>query len=129
VLIAFNLIEVFLLILPLEWWLPHKAYQRLNNYIMAVIYSPLLIVTAALETREAKYVTANRRRKAQDDDVMDEWEQFAHECDFEEDGWAKKVEETKPNVEVAGAVVEIRKLRSEIDELKKMLEKVVPNGQ
>jgi hypothetical protein len=34
---AFNLIEIFLLILPLEWWLPHKTYQKINRYIMGVV--------------------------------------------------------------------------------------------
>jgi hypothetical protein len=32
---AFNLIEIFLLIIPLEWWMKKGAYERLNDYIMA----------------------------------------------------------------------------------------------
>ena len=89
------------------------------------IYSPLLLVTAALETQEAHAVRSNRRRRAQDDDTIEEWEQLSNECDFENDGWAKKVEETKPNVEVAGDIVEVRKLREEVNELKKLIQTVL----
>jgi hypothetical protein len=120
---------MFLLILPLEWWLPHKAYQKLNDYVMGFIYSPLLVVTAALETKEAKKVKANRKRRVDDDDTVQEWEQLLDECDFEADGWAKKVEETKTNVEEPAALTEVKKLRAnvkaELDEIKGMLEKLV----
>ena len=101
------------------------SYKRLNDYIMATIYSPLLVVTAALETREAHTVKSNRRRRADDDDVIEEWEQLAGECNFKEDGWAKRVEDTKPNVEIPGDIVEVRKLRDEVKELKELLEKVL----
>src|SRR5277367_2579468 len=47
----FNLIEVFFLIIPFEWWMDANCYERLNNYVMAVIYSPLLTVTAYHEAR------------------------------------------------------------------------------
>ncbi|KAF2664110.1 receptor-activated Ca2+-permeable cation channel [Microthyrium microscopicum] len=121
----FNLIEIFFLILPLEWWMSKKAYERLNDYIMATIYSPLLFITAAVETRAAHVVKSNRRRSAEDDDTIEEWEQLAGECDFEEDGWAKKVEATKPNVEVDGAIIEMRKLKKEVDELKDMISQLL----
>src|ERR1700709_2727614 len=39
-----NLIEIFFLIIPFEWWLPDDLYARLNDYVMAVVYAPLLIV-------------------------------------------------------------------------------------
>jgi hypothetical protein len=70
-------------------------------------------------------VKSNRRRKAEDDDTIEEWEQLAGECNFEDDGWAKKVEETKPNVEIAGDIVEVRILRQEVKELKTLLEAVL----
>ena len=70
----FNLLEMFLLILPLEWWVPRKRYQRINDYVMGVIYSPLLLVTAAFETRQAHVVKTNRRRGEADDDTHEEWD-------------------------------------------------------
>jgi hypothetical protein len=123
--IAFNLIEVFLLIMPLEWWLSTKTYARLNDYIMAFIYSPLLLITAALETRAAHRVRSNARRGAEDDDVIEEWEQLECTCDFEADGWAKKVEATRPNVEMDAATKEVIALRGEVKELKMLVEALV----
>lgn len=117
----FNLIEMFCLILPFEWWLPSHTYDRLNDYVMGIIYSPLLVVTAWLETRQAHRVKFNRRRGEDDDDVVQEWEQVLDECDFEADGWDKKVQSTKPNVEFDTAVLEVRKLQSEVGELKQLL--------
>lgn len=117
----FNLIEMFCLILPFEWWLSDATYNRLNDYVMGFIYSPLLLVTAFLETKQAHRVKFNRRRGEDDDDVQHEWEQVLHECDFEADGWDKKVQQSKPNVEVGAAVLEVRKLREEVSELKELL--------
>jgi hypothetical protein len=92
---------------------------------MAVIYSPLLFVTAGLETRNAHVVRSNRRRRAEDDDTVEEWEQLLGEVDFESDGWAKKVQQTKPNVEVDRDILEIQKLGKEVEELKALLLKVL----
>lgn len=117
----FNLIEMFFLILPFEWWLPQAKYNRLNDYVMGAIYSPVLVVTALLETRQAHKVRFNRRRGEDDDDVCHEWEQVLHECDFEADGWDKKVQASKPNVEFDTAVLEVRKLQGEVSELKELL--------
>jgi hypothetical protein len=122
---AFNLIEVFLLIMPLEWWLSTERYARLNDYIMAVIYSPLLVLTAAFETRAAHRVRSNARRGAEDDDVIEEWEQLECTCDFEADGWAKKVEATRPNVEQDVTTREVIGLRAEVKELKMLVEALV----
>jgi hypothetical protein len=79
--------------------------------------------------QEAHVVRSNRRRRAKDDDTIEEWEQLANECDFEDDGWAKKVEETKPNVEIAGDIIEVRKLRDEVKELKALIEEVLKKGE
>ena len=119
-----NLIEIFFLIGPLEWWMPKDTYNRLNCYIMAIIYSPLLIVTAAFETHQAHAVRNNKRRGAEDEGECEEWEQLLDQCDFEADGWDKRVEETKPNIEQS-AITECKELRKELAELKGMLEKVL----
>ncbi len=119
----FNLLEIFLLILPFEWWMPTSRYERLNNYVMGAIYSPLLLLTAFMETRDAHKVKYNRRHGEDDADESQEWEQNGcGELDFEADGWAKKVEGTKPNVETDAAVLEIRALKQEIEELKRTWE-------
>lgn len=65
-----NLIEIFGLILPFEWWMPKKMYGRLNDIVMGVIYSPLLLVAALVEKRTAEKVTDNRRRHEEDDDTV-----------------------------------------------------------
>jgi hypothetical protein len=92
---------------------------------MATIYSPLLLITAALETKQAHQVRKNHRRGAEDDDTIEEWEQLTQECDFEADGWAKKVERTKPNVDIDSATRECMELRSEVAELKRLLEQLI----
>lgn len=120
----FNLIEMFCLILPFEWWMESKQYDRLNDYVMSVIYSPLLVVTAWIETKEARHVNYNRRRGEEDEDTTHEWEQVLHECDFEADGWDKKVQATKPNVEYDTAVLEVRKLQQQVEEMKTLLYKL-----
>ena len=119
----FNLIEIFFLIIPFEWWLPTTRYERLNNYVMGVIYSPLLLLTAFMETRDAHKIKYNRRKGEDDEDEVQEWEQNGcGELDFEADGWAKKVEVSKPNVETDAAVLEIRALQREVESLKKLVE-------
>jgi hypothetical protein len=126
----FNLIEVFCLIIPFEWWMDADRYERLNNYVMGFIYGPLLLVTAFLETREAQHVKFNRNRNEEDDDTVEEWEQMGDEIDWESEGWSKKVESTKPNVEVDTAVAEIRELRKEVDDVRTMVrDMTVDSGQ
>jgi hypothetical protein len=123
----FNLIEVFFLVIPFEWWLPKKQYEQLNDIVMGIIYFPLLCCAAIFEFQTAKNVRRNRSRGDDDDDTIEEWEQMADQVDFEGDGWAKKVSESKANVEEDAAVLEIRKLRSEVDQLKSLLEKLAKN--
>ena len=117
----FNLIEIVFLIIPFEWWMDRHHYERLNNYVMGVIYSPLLAITAFLEAREAKTVRLNRKRGEEDDDTTEEWEEMQEETDFEAEGWGEKVEVSRPNVEVDMAVVEVRELQKQVKELKEMV--------
>ena len=125
----FNLIEMVFLILPFEWWMDEKRYDHLNDIVMAILYSPLLIVTAFLEQREARVVRNNRRRGEADEDVTHEWEQVLHECDFEADGWDKRVQASKPNVEFDTAVLEVKKLQGEVQELKDLVLKLVEKSE
>lgn len=91
---------------------------------MGVLYSPLLVVTAFFESKQAEVVKLNRRRGEQDEDTTEEWEQMQSDVNFESDGWSKKVESTKPNVETEAAVLEIRELKKELSELKNLIEAI-----
>ncbi|KAK3991048.1 hypothetical protein QBC44DRAFT_57548 [Cladorrhinum sp. PSN332] len=121
----FNLIEIFFLALPFEWWMGKKAYERLNDYVMAVIYSPLLLVSAYFEMRTAQEIRGNRARGEEDDDTIEEWEQMDGSVDFEADGWAKTVATAKSNLEEEPAVAEVKKLRDEVERLTKLVEGLV----
>lgn len=118
-----NLIEIFGLIIPFEWWLPKKTYAKLNDYVMGAVYSPLLFIAAWFERRSARVVKSNRRRGEDDDDTIEEWEQI--QVDFEGEGWDKKVQSSRPNVEDDTATLEVRQLRAEVKELKELLLKLV----
>ena len=122
IILAFNLIEICCLILPFEWWMPRDRYERLNNIVMGIIYSPLLLITAYMEKKRAFAVKYNRRHHEQDDDTTEEWEYLKGDMDFEAEGWTKVVDRTKPNVETDVAVLEIRELKEQVGELTKMLE-------
>jgi hypothetical protein len=121
----FNLIELFCLVITFEWWMPRRMYAKLNDYVMAVIYSPLLFIAAYFETRSAKAVRSNRRRGEEDDDTVEEWEQMLGEVDFESEGWNKKVAAVKPNVEEDATSISVREMRQEIKELKEMMQLLV----
>jgi len=123
-----NLIEIFCLVIPFEWWMPRHYYAKLNDYVMGVVYSPLLMVAAWFEMRSARMVRSNRRRGEEDDDSVEEWEQLSGEIDFERSGWAKTVARVKPNVEEDQATMEVRQLKGEIGELKEMLKLLLEQG-
>lgn len=113
----FNLIEVFLLAIPLEWWMPKRSYERLNDIVMAVLYSPLLVVAAVFERQSAREIRANRARGDDDDDTVEEWEQMADQVDFEADGWRKTVDQAKTDLELDPTLAEVKGLRAEVEKL------------
>ncbi|KAL6801766.1 calcium permeable channel [Trichoderma sp. SZMC 28012] len=115
-----NLIEIVLSAL-FEWWMPKKWYEFINDCVMGLFYSPLLLIMAIFETRTAHAIRRNRARGEADDDIIEEWEQLAHDIDFGAEGWAKTCEAVKPNMDDDPAVVEIKKLRAELAGLKSML--------
>jgi hypothetical protein len=116
----FNLIELVVAAI-FEWWMERKTYEHLNDIVMGVLYSPLLVVAAYFETRTAHDIHRNRSRGEEDDDTVEEWEQMIRDVDFEAEGWTKKVHSVKSNVEEEPAVLEVRKLQVEVAELKEML--------
>ncbi|KAL1963064.1 hypothetical protein VTN77DRAFT_8710 [Rasamsonia byssochlamydoides] len=119
----FNLIEILFLIIPLEWWMPEDHYERLNNFVMGIIYSPLLLITAWIEMREARRLRRHRHRGETEDTIQQEWEELAAEVDFDVSvsGWEQAVQETKPNVEVSTCVLEIRELKEQVRALTEMV--------
>ncbi|KEZ45743.1 Potassium ion channel yvc1 [Scedosporium apiospermum] len=118
-----NLVEVVVIVL-FSWWLPKDKYELVNDVVMAVIYSPLLVVAAYFETRKAADVHRNRLRGEDDDDTVEEWEQLEDQVDFEAEGWTKRCEDVRANVEVDPAVVEVRRLMDEVAELKGLVEEL-----
>ncbi|KAK3352876.1 cation channel-like protein [Lasiosphaeria hispida] len=117
-----NLIEIFLIAIPFEWWMEKKLYEHINDIVMATIYSPLLLVSAYFEVRAAQEIRANRARGDEDDDTIEEWEQMNGDIDFERDGWNKRVDSVKCNLDEDPAVVEIKKLKDEVDKLRVLIE-------
>lgn len=97
----YNLVEIFCLVLPLEWWMSKEKYAKINDMVMTVLYSPFMALIAFVETREAKRISANRARGEADDDETEEWEELLQlgEVDIEREGWCKKVKSTIPDVE------------------------------
>ncbi len=118
-----NLVEIVASALT-EWWLPKHLYETLNDWIMGFLYSPLLVVAAYLETKTAHRIRHNRARGEEDEDVVHEWEQLADEMDFEAEGWIKTCNAVRPNVEDDATVLEVKKLRSEVAELKTMISRL-----
>lgn len=117
----FNLIEIFCLIIPFEWWMPSDKYERLNDFIMGVIYSPVLIITAFLEQRMATVVKENRRKGETDEDTVEEWEQLDFKPEEEDHAWAEKVKKSSPDVVVDATTKSLAALTREVADLKKML--------
>ncbi|KAJ2904466.1 putative potassium ion channel yvc1 protein [Zalerion maritima] len=120
----FNLVEIFLSVIPFEWWMPKDKYEKWNDILMFIIYSPLLLIAALFERGIAVDIRNNRRRGEEDDDIVEEWEQMSNTVDFEADGWSKTVAEVKSNVEDEEVVVEVRQLRDEVQVLKSMIEEL-----
>ena len=103
------------MVLPFEWWLPRQYYAKLNDVIMGIIYSPILVITAFFEVRDARRIKWNRRRGEEDDDSVQEWEHAAEEVDFDvDDGWKQTVQETTPNVHIDSTTLEIMRLKQQI---------------
>lgn len=88
---------------------------------MSIIYFPLLLITAYLETRDARWIRWNRRHGEADDTVRQEWEDLAHEVGFDgldqSDEWVVAVGKTKPNVDVTAAELGIRELKEQVRQL------------
>jgi hypothetical protein len=96
---------------------------------MGIIYSPLLLVTAWIEVREAHQIRWNRLHGQEDDLIRQEWEQLASDVDFDLAGWDQKVAATKPNVEASGCVLEVRELKEQVRSLTTMVRMLAEKAQ
>ena len=120
--LAFNLIEILFLIAPFEWWLSREAYAKLNEVVMGVIYSPLLIFAAWVETSRAHQIQWNRRHGEADDDYAQEWEHVATDVDFElDDTWKQQVVESLPDIKLDNCTYELRELKEQVRMLTEMV--------
>ncbi|GME87631.1 unnamed protein product [Ambrosiozyma monospora] len=116
-----NLIELVLLDLPFKWWLNKYNYNKLNDAVMTVLYSPALLFIANYEVKLAKRVKYNRARKQQDDanevdvawDLTDGWDEedefgvgireslrVQKRAELEDPGFAKGFKNWKKQVDV-----------------------------
>ncbi|KAF3188200.1 hypothetical protein TWF225_003956 [Orbilia oligospora] len=119
----FNLIEVFFLVIPFEWWMDRKRYAKLNDRVLSVCYLPLLFISALVDTRNARHIAHNRAHGQPDDDEREEWEELDNHADFENSDWKEKVKNAVPNVEEDISTQEIKKVRKELQDLVDKIEK------
>lgn len=122
---AFNLLEIVCIVAPFEWWLPREQYAKLNDVIMGVIYSPLLVLTAWVETRQAERIRWNRRHGEDDEDNTQEWEVVAEDVDFDlDDNWKEAVKQTTPDIKLDNATIEVRQLKEQVAALTEMVKRM-----
>ncbi|KAF3937285.1 hypothetical protein ABW19_dt0201221 [Dactylella cylindrospora] len=119
----FNILEVFFLVLPFEWWMERKQYAKLNDTVLSVCYMPLLFISAWMDNRNARMIVHNRAHSLPDDEEREEWEELDTSVDFENSDWKEKVKNAVPNVEEDVSTQEIKKARKELQELVNRIEK------
>lgn len=92
---------------------------------MGIIYSPLLVFTAWIETYQAHRIQWNRRHGEDDDDCTHEWEHVAREVDFDiDDTWKEQVADSTPDIKVDSCTYEIRELKDQIKVLTEMVKEL-----
>lgn len=118
-----NIIEIFCLILPLEWWMNRRKYAHLNDKVMKFVYSPFLLAVAWFEVRQARWVAGNRARGEEDDDRQEEWEELQGDASAlqGQDEWLDKVQASVPCIEEDMATQEVKKLEKKVEILLKEL--------
>ncbi|KAF3908316.1 hypothetical protein AA313_de0207252 [Arthrobotrys entomopaga] len=119
----FNLIEVFCLIIPFEWWMSRKTYAKLNDRVLSVCYLPLLFISAYIDTNYARMIARNRAQNQEDDDEREEWEELDSNADFENSEWREKVKNAIPNVQEDMSTQEIKRVGKELKDLMDRIER------
>lgn len=122
---AFNLIEIVFLVIPFEWWLSTKSYAKVNDIVMGILYAPLLVVAAWVETRQAAKIRWNRRHGEEDDDCTQEWEHVASDVNFDlDDSWKEEVRQSSPDVKTDACTLEVRQLQEQVALLTELVKKL-----
>lgn len=62
-----NLIELLFSTIPFEWWMSDSTFAKLNDIYLTIIYSPVLLIIAYTEAKDARRVSYNRLRGLSDD--------------------------------------------------------------
>jgi hypothetical protein len=94
---------------PLQPFLPHTTYERLNYIVLTTIYSPFLCCIAYYESKsspllqaecrfQARRISKDRLTGLEDGESSLGWDVEA-EFDAEGSGWAGKVKGTIPHIE------------------------------
>jgi hypothetical protein len=110
---------------PFEWWLSKKHYAKLNDIIMGVIYSPILVLTAWVETHQAEQIRWNRRHGEDDEEDQQEWELVAEDVDFElDDSWKQEVKQSTPDIKVDNCTLEIKQLQVQVEALTELVKQL-----
>lgn len=92
---------------------------------MGVIYSPLLVLTAWLETAQADRIRWNRRHGEEDEDNRQEWEFVAEDVDFDlDDAWKEDVKQTTPDIKLDSCTLEVQQLKEQVMALTEMVKKL-----
>lgn len=110
----FNLVEVFLLV-PFELVLSKQRYQRLNNFVLGVLYAPYLTCIAFYEAKLHKKQAKAQDGDFDDDDLMDAGE------DEHNRQWHKTCEEKLPSMALEMDVLE--EIKAKLQEVEKMVKR------
>ena len=105
-------------------------YERLNVYIMGIIYSPLLVYTAYAESKAAKKIKANQFCDQPGDSSCEDWNQVKL-LDSGDDDWAQDGQAGQNPDKDEPMVKEVKSVKEEVEELRdliKQLKKDVTNA-
>ncbi|KAG0634682.1 hypothetical protein HOY80DRAFT_871941, partial [Tuber brumale] len=111
-----NSIDIFFLVIPFDWWLERRKCQMLNDSVLAILYSPFMLLIAFLQSEKLAVFLANREGGKQDDDAVGEGERM-REDDILGEGWFERVEKRVPHIEEDGTSLEAKDLTSNLDEV------------
>lgn len=108
-----------------------RHYARVNDWVMLVIYSPLLLFVAGVESFFARKIQLNRRLGEEDDDELQEWEVMAEDVDYNTSGdmeWKQSVQKTRNFIEADETLAEVKDLKKQVAELSATVTALVNPG-
>ena len=99
-------------------------YERLNVYIMGIIYSPLLLYTSYAESKAAKRIKANQFCDQPAESAQEDWNQVKL-LDGGDDDWAQDDEAIQlPGEDDEPVVKEVKSVKEEMKELRGLIEQL-----